>query len=74
MEKKSKLELLELKFYFPLIIIIIQFFEKLKLFFFLSKVMPTDHGHEVCKYHQATPELVDKAIAGALKAKTQWEG
>jgi len=35
--------------------------------------MPTDHGHVVSTFHQATPELVDKAIQGALQAKVEWE-
>jgi 1-pyrroline-5-carboxylate dehydrogenase len=38
-----------------------------------KQVMPTDHGKTVCEFHQATPELVDKAIQGALKAKIEWE-
>ncbi|KAH0436821.1 delta 1-pyrroline-5-carboxylate dehydrogenase [Colletotrichum camelliae] len=34
---------------------------------------PADHATTVAKYHQATPELVSKAIASALDAKPAWE-
>ena len=37
------------------------------------QVMPTDHGHRVCAFHRATPELVQEAIAGALRAQRDWE-
>lgn len=38
-----------------------------------TQIMPHDHARVLAKYHAATPELVQQAIDGALKAKTAWE-
>ncbi|WVQ83587.1 1-pyrroline-5-carboxylate dehydrogenase [Cryptococcus sp. DSM 104549] len=38
-----------------------------------SQPMPHDHKKNLCTYHAATPELVNKAIEGALAAKQAWE-
>lgn len=35
--------------------------------------MPHDHKQNLCTYHSATPETVQAAIDGALKAKPEWE-
>lgn len=35
--------------------------------------MPHDHAKNLCTYHSATPETVQAAIDGALKAKPEWE-
>ncbi|RUS12956.1 Aldehyde/histidinol dehydrogenase, partial [Jimgerdemannia flammicorona] len=34
---------------------------------------PSDHNTVLAKYHQADSTLIDKAIRGALAAKTKWE-
>ena len=34
---------------------------------------PASHRTVVAKYHSATPEIVESAIKGALKAKAEWE-
>jgi hypothetical protein len=34
---------------------------------------PGNHEHVLCTYHEADAALTEKAIAGALKAKAQWE-
>lgn len=33
---------------------------------------PSDHSHLVCKYHNATPELLQEAITGAVEAQKQY--
>ncbi|ODO09461.1 1-pyrroline-5-carboxylate dehydrogenase [Cryptococcus amylolentus CBS 6273] len=38
-----------------------------------QQVLPSDHKHVLSNYHQADAALVEKAIAGALKAKREWE-
>jgi 1-pyrroline-5-carboxylate dehydrogenase len=38
-----------------------------------SQPMPHDHSKNLCTYHSATPETVQAAIDGALKAKPEWE-
>ena len=35
--------------------------------------MPHNHAKNLCTYHSATPETVQAAIDGALKAKPEWE-
>ncbi|EKM79833.1 hypothetical protein AGABI1DRAFT_113106 [Agaricus bisporus var. burnettii JB137-S8] len=35
--------------------------------------MPHDHARHLCTFHEGSPELVEKAIAGALQAKDAWE-
>lgn len=35
--------------------------------------MPHDHATVLCKFHSATPDLLNKAIEGSLKAKASWE-
>lgn len=35
--------------------------------------IPHAHATHLCTYHEATPEVVDAAIAGALAAKKEWE-
>ena len=35
--------------------------------------MPHDHANHLCTYHEATPEMVEDAINGALAAKPAWE-
>jgi 1-pyrroline-5-carboxylate dehydrogenase len=35
-------------------------------------VMPHDHQHVLADWHQATPELVQKAIESALEARREW--
>lgn len=37
-----------------------------------SQSSPFDHGLVLAKYSEATPELVSRAIAGALEAKKTW--
>ena len=37
-------------------------------------VMPHDHRHTLAEYHQATPELVRRAIDAALAAHKEWSG
>ena len=38
-----------------------------------SQPMPHNHAKNLCTYHSATPETVQAAIDGALKAKPEWE-
>jgi len=38
----------------------------------IDAVMPHDHGHVLAKAHQATPELIGKAIANAEEARREW--
>lgn len=38
-----------------------------------TQVIPSDHGSILCKYHEADPALIQKAIEGALKARATWE-
>ena len=35
--------------------------------------LPHDHAHHLCTFHEGTPEVVAKAIDGALKVKSVWE-
>ncbi len=35
-------------------------------------VMPHDHGHVLAEYHKASPELVEKAIDAASRARREW--
>ncbi len=37
-----------------------------------QSVMPHDHGHVLADYHQATPQLVQQAIAAAAEAQREW--
>jgi 1-pyrroline-5-carboxylate dehydrogenase len=37
-----------------------------------QSVMPHDHGHVLADYHQATPQLVQQAIAAATEAQREW--
>jgi 1-pyrroline-5-carboxylate dehydrogenase len=37
-----------------------------------QSVMPHDHGHVLADYHQATPQLVQQAIAAAADAQREW--
>ncbi|KAK9897469.1 delta-1-pyrroline-5-carboxylate dehydrogenase 1 [Cystobasidium minutum MCA 4210] len=37
-----------------------------------TQINPSDRS-TLCRYHQATPDLVKEAIEGALKAKLEWE-
>ncbi|XAO26956.1 1-pyrroline-5-carboxylate dehydrogenase [Cryptococcus bacillisporus CA1280] len=38
-----------------------------------AQPMPHDHAKNLCTYHAATPEVVQKAIDGALGARQAWE-
>ncbi|KAF5364065.1 hypothetical protein D9756_000167 [Leucocoprinus leucothites] len=38
-----------------------------------KQVLPHDHARHLCTFHEGTPEIVAKAVDGALKAKTIWE-
>ncbi|KXN86113.1 Delta-1-pyrroline-5-carboxylate dehydrogenase [Leucoagaricus sp. SymC.cos] len=35
--------------------------------------LPHDHARHLCTFHEGTPEIVAKAVEGALKAKSVWE-
>ena len=35
--------------------------------------LPHDHARHLCTFHEGTPEVVAKAIDGALKTKSVWE-
>ncbi|HQZ38377.1 MAG TPA: L-glutamate gamma-semialdehyde dehydrogenase [Vicinamibacterales bacterium] len=37
-----------------------------------TAVMPHKHGHVLAKWHKATPELVQQAVAAALEARREW--
>lgn len=37
------------------------------------QVMPHDHKRNLCTYHAATPEIVQRAIESSLKGKSVWE-
>lgn len=37
-----------------------------------TAVMPHEHGHVLAKWHKATPELVQQAVAEALEAQREW--
>ncbi|MBM75143.1 MAG: 1-pyrroline-5-carboxylate dehydrogenase [Proteobacteria bacterium] len=39
----------------------------------IELTMPSNHGHKLAIAHLATPEIVQEAIKGSLKAKEQWE-
>lgn len=39
----------------------------------LSQEIGCDHQKTLCKYHEATPDVVKNAIEGALKARDAWE-
>lgn len=38
-----------------------------------KQVMPSDHQHVLCTFHEATKQTVTDAIDGALNAKKHWE-
>jgi 1-pyrroline-5-carboxylate dehydrogenase len=38
-----------------------------------EQVIPSDHGHVIARYHQATPEVVQEAIAVSNSARKEWE-
>jgi 1-pyrroline-5-carboxylate dehydrogenase len=35
--------------------------------------LPHDHANHLCTFHEATPDLINRAVEGALKAKIVWE-
>jgi len=35
--------------------------------------LPGDHANHLCAYHEATPQILDDAINGAIAAKKEWE-
>ena len=37
------------------------------------QLIPSDHSHPLCTYHQADAATVDAAIAAALAARPRWE-
>jgi len=38
-----------------------------------TQVMPTRHGHVLCKFHEADDEVAAKAVEAAMEAKASWE-
>jgi 1-pyrroline-5-carboxylate dehydrogenase len=38
----------------------------------IDAVMPHDHGHVIARAHQATPELIEQAIASCEEARADW--
>jgi len=38
-----------------------------------TQVMPTEHGHAVCRFHQANEQVLKDAAAAAMDAKAMWE-
>lgn len=38
-----------------------------------TQYSPYNHKLAVCHFYQATPELIEQAISGALQAKEAWE-
>ncbi len=38
-----------------------------------KQVVPSDHAHVLCTYHQANKDVINKAIEVSLAAKERWE-
>jgi 1-pyrroline-5-carboxylate dehydrogenase len=38
----------------------------------VQAVMPHNHGHVLADWHQATPDMVDQAVAAAAEARKSW--
>jgi len=36
------------------------------------QTMPSNHGHTLAKFHKATPQLIQDAIAASARAKSDW--
>jgi 1-pyrroline-5-carboxylate dehydrogenase len=41
-------------------------------YYYYYQVMPSDHKHVLARFHKATPELVQEAIAVSQKARHEW--
>jgi len=56
-----------------IILVILSVHSRLKRYYLPLQVMPTDHSHTVCTFHEADAEIAKRAVAAALDAKSKWE-